>query len=45
MALNTINPKNCVLEKLQKHFDDMQNATMQEMFQVDENRKVSSEME
>jgi glucose-6-phosphate isomerase len=34
MALNTINPTN-ILEKLQKHFDDMQNATMQEMFQVD----------
>jgi glucose-6-phosphate isomerase len=26
------------LEKLQKHFDDMQNATMQEMFQVDVTR-------
>jgi hypothetical protein len=31
MALNTINHKHCVLEKLQKHFDDMQNATMEDV--------------
>jgi glucose-6-phosphate isomerase len=36
MALNTINPTNTKrLENLQKHFDDMQNATMQEMFRMD----------
>jgi glucose-6-phosphate isomerase len=38
MALNTINPTHGILEKLQKHFDEMQNATMQEMFQVDATR-------
>jgi glucose-6-phosphate isomerase len=39
MALNTINPTNTASwKKLQKHFDDMQNATMQEMFQVDVTR-------
>jgi glucose-6-phosphate isomerase len=38
MALNTINPTNTASWKRQKHFDDMQNATMQEMFQVDVTR-------
>jgi glucose-6-phosphate isomerase len=37
MALNTINPTHGI-GKLQKHFDEMQNATMQEMFQVDATR-------
>ena len=39
MALNTINPTNTTSWKnLQKHFDEMENATMQEMFQVDVTR-------
>jgi glucose-6-phosphate isomerase len=39
MALNTINPTNTASwKKLQKHFDDMQNATMQDMFQADGSR-------
>lgn len=39
MALNTINPTHTESwKKLQKHFDEMQNATMQEMFQVDATR-------
>jgi glucose-6-phosphate isomerase len=39
MALNTINPTHTVTwQKLQKHFDDMQNATMQDMFQADGSR-------
>jgi glucose-6-phosphate isomerase len=37
MALNTINPTNTASWK-SCHFDDMQNATMQEMFQVDVTR-------
>jgi glucose-6-phosphate isomerase len=39
MALNTINPTSTASwKKLQKHFDDMQNTTMHEMFQVDVTR-------
>jgi glucose-6-phosphate isomerase len=38
MALNTINPTNTASWKSCKSTDDMQNATMQEMFQVDVTR-------
>jgi glucose-6-phosphate isomerase len=39
MALNTINPTTTTSwKKLQKHFDDMQYATMQDMFQADGSR-------
>ena len=39
MALNTINPtETASWKKLQKHFAEMQNASMLEMFQTDANR-------
>ena len=39
MALNTINPTETLSwNKLQKHFNDMQNASMKEMFQQDNSR-------
>ena len=39
MALNTINPTETVAWKqLQLHYNEMQNASMQEMFQTDNSR-------
>ena len=39
MALNTINPTETIAwKKLQKHYSEMQNASMQEMFETDSTR-------